>query len=109
MKKLIITNIIFVVIFILFDPILKHLGEWAGTYNLGAEMILGMLTSLLFWFFILLSLCLTLYSIIKCITRKDMKQLIPIAIFVIGFIGYMLISDSNSFWVRLVNYYINFK
>lgn len=107
MKKLIITNIIVVITFIIFDPILNYLGEWADTYNLGAEMLLGMLTPLLFGFFILLSLCLTLYSIIKCITRKDKKQLFPITIFLIGFIGYMLISDSNSFWVRLVNYYIN--
>ena len=107
MKKLIITNIIVVITFIIFDPILNYLGEWADTHNLGAEMILGMLTPFLFVFFILLSLCLTLYSIINCITTKDMKQLVPIAVFVIGVIGYMLISDSNSFWIRLVNYYIN--
>ena len=106
MKKIILTNIIVVITFILFDPLLNYLGEWADTYSLGAEMVLGILLPLLFGFFILLSLCLTLYSIVKCITRKDIKQLIPMAVFVIGVIGYMLISDSNSFWVRFVNYYI---
>ena len=109
MKKPVLTNIIVVITFILFDPLLNYLGEWADTYNLGAEMVLGMLTPLLFGFFILLSLCLTLYSIIRCITKKDMKQLIPIVIFVIGVIAYILISNSSSFWVRLVNYYINFQ
>ena len=107
MKKLILTNIIVVVTFILFDPLLNYLGEWADTYNLGAEMVLGMLTPLLFGFFVLLSLGLTLFSIIKSITNRDIKQLIPITVFVIGIIGYMFISNSNSFWVGLVNYYIN--
>lgn len=107
MKKLIITNVIVVVAFIIFDPLLNYLGEWADTYNLGAEMVLGMLTPLLFGFFILLSLGLTLFSIIKSITNRDIKQLIPITVFVIGIIGYIFISNSNSFWIRLVNYYIN--
>jgi len=108
MKKLILTNIIVVITFILFDPLLNYLGEWADTYSLGAEMVLGMFTPLLFGFFILLSLGLILFSIIKSIANKDIKQLIPITIFVIGIIGYILISNSNSFWIRLVNYYINF-
>jgi len=108
MKKLILTNIIVVITFIFFDPLLNYLGEWADTYNLGAEMVLGMVTPLLFGFFILLSLGLILFSVIKSIANKDIKQLIPITIFVIGIIGYILISNSNSFWIRLVNYYINF-
>ena len=107
MKKLILTNIIVISTFILFDPLLNYLGEWADTYNLGAEMVLGMLTPLLFGFFILLSLGLTLFSTIKSITNRDIKQLIPITVFVIGIIGYIFISNSNSFWIRLVNYYIN--
>ena len=108
MKKVILANIIVVITFILFDPLLNYLGEWADTYYLGAEMVLGMLTPLLFGFFVLLSLGLILFSIINCLIKKDIKQLIPVAIFVIGIVGYMLISDSNSFWIRLVNYYINF-
>ena len=107
MKKVILTNIIVVITFILFDPLLNYLGEWADTYNLGAEMVLGMLTPLLFGFFILLSLGLILFSIIKSIANKDIKQFIPIAIFVIGIIGYILISNSDSFWIRLVTYYNN--
>ena len=108
MKKLILTNIIVISTFILFDPLLNYLGEWADTYSLGAEMVLGMFTPLLFGFFILLSLGLILFSIIKCLIKKDIKQLIPVVIFAIGVVGYMLISNSNSFWIRLVNYYINF-
>ena len=108
MKKLILTNIIVVITFILFDPLLNYLGEWADTYSLGAEMVLGIFTPLLFGFFVLASLCLTLFSAIKCIAKKDVKQLIPVAIFIIGVVGYMVISNSNSFWIRLVNYYINF-
>jgi len=108
MKKLILTNIIVVITFFLFDPLLNCLGEWADTHSLGAEMFLGMFTPLLFGFFILLSLGLILFSVIKSIANKDIKQLIPITIFVIGIIGYILISNSNSFWIRLVNYYINF-
>jgi len=107
MKKLILTNIIVVLAFFLFDPLLNYLGEWADTYSLGAEMVLGMFTPLLFGFFILLSLGLILFSIIKSIANKDIKQLIPITIFVIGIIGYILISNSDSFWIRFVTYYIN--
>ena len=108
MKKLILTNIIVVITFIFFDPLLNYLGEWADTYNLGAEMVLGMLTPHLFGFFILLSLGLILFSIIKSLINKDIKQLIPVAIFAIGVVGYMFISNSNSSWIRLVNYYMNF-
>ncbi len=108
MKKLILTNIIVIITFILFDPLLNYLGEWADTYNLGAEMVLGMLTPLLFVFFVILALGLTVFSVIKAIVKKDIKQLIPVSIFVIGVVGYMLISNPNSFWIRLVNYYINF-
>ena len=107
MKKLILTNIIVVITFILFDPLLNYLGEWADTYSLGAEMVLGMFTPLLFGFFILLSLGLILFSIIKSIANKDIKQLIPITFLVIGIIGYILISNSDSFWIRFVTYYIN--
>ena len=78
MKKIILTNIIVVITFILFDPLLNYLGEWADTYSLGAEVVLGILTPLLLGFFILLSLCLTLYSIVKCITKKDVKHLLCI-------------------------------
>ena len=106
-KKLILINIIFISTFILFDPLLNCLGEWADTYNLGAEMFLGIFTPLLFGFFVLLSLSLILFSIIKSIAYKDIKQLIPITIFAIGIISYILVSNSNSFWIRLVNYYIN--
>ena len=108
MKKLILTNIIVISTFILFDPLLNYLREWADTYNLGAEMFLGIFTPLLFGFFVLASLCLTIFSLIKSIAKKDVKQLIPTAIYVIGVAGYMMISNSNSFWIRLVNYYINF-
>ncbi len=108
MKKLILTNIIVVITFILFDSLLNYLDKWADTYNLGAEMVLGIFTPLLFGFFVLASLCLTLFSVIKYIAKREMKQLIPVAIFVIGVVGYMLISNSNSFWIRLINYYINF-
>jgi len=107
MKKLIFINAIIVISFVVCDPLINYLAEWADTYSLGAEVVLGILTPLLLGFFILLSLCLTLYSIVKCITKKDVKQLIPIAIFILGVVVYIMISDSNSFWIRLVNYYIN--
>lgn len=107
MKRLILTNTIVVISFILFDPLLSYLLEWADTYKLGAELALGMLTYLLFGFFILLSLCLISYSIVKCIAKRDMKQLIPIVIFFLGIVGYMVISDSGSLWIKLVNYFVN--
>lgn len=107
MKKLILTNIIVVTTFILFDPLLNYLREWADTYNLGAEMFLGIFTPLLFGFFVLAALCLTIFSVVKCIAKKDVKQLVPIAVYAVGIVGYMLISNPNSFWIRLVNYYIN--
>lgn len=106
MKKISLISIIVVIAFMLFDPLLNYLRVWADTYNLGAEMILGMLTPILFIFFILLSLCLNLYSIIRCTIQKDIKQLIPVVIFSIGIITYILFSDSNSFWISLVNYYV---
>ena len=107
MKKPILTNIIVVITFILFEPLLNYLDKWTDAYSLGAEMVLGMLTPLLFVFFILLSLGLTLFSIIKSIANKDIKQLIPVIIFVVGIISYILVSNSNSFWIRFVTYYIN--
>lgn len=107
MKKLILTNIIVVSTFILFDPLLNCLREWADTYNLGAEMFLGIFTPLLFGFFVLAALSLTIFSVVKCIAKKDVKQLVPIAVYAVGIVGYMLISNPNSFWIRLVNYYIN--
>lgn len=106
MKKISLINAIVVITFILFDPLLNYLRVWADTYSLGAEMILGMLTPILFIFFILLSLCLVIYSIIRCTIKKDIKQLIPVAIFAIGIITYILFFDSNSFWISLVNYYV---
>jgi len=109
MKKLILTNTIVVVIFILFDLLLDYLDKWSDTYSLGAEMVLGMVTPPLFVFFVLLFVGLILFSIIKCIAKKDMKQLIPNVIFVIVIVGYILISDSNSFWNRLVNYWIKYQ
>lgn len=107
MKKLILTNIIVVTTFILFDPLLNYLREWADTYNLGAEMFLGIFTPLLFDFFVLAALCLTMFSVVKCIAKKDVKQLVPIAVYAVGIVGYILISNPNSFWIGLVNYYIN--
>ena len=107
MKKLVLTNTIVVILFILFDPLLSYLLEWADTYKLGAELALGMLTYLLFGFFILLSLCLISYSIVKCIVKRDMKQLIPITVFFLGIVGYMAISDSGSLWIKLVNYFVH--
>lgn len=107
MKKSIIINVIIVILFFLCDTVLNYLSEWADTYNLGAEMALGMLTPILFVTFVLLIFGLMVISVIKCIAKKNAKHLIPTAIFIVGFIAYMLISNSNSFWIRLVNYYID--
>jgi len=51
MKKLILTNTIVVVIFILFDLLLDYLDKWSDTYSLGAEIVLGLMTHPIFAFF----------------------------------------------------------
>lgn len=107
MKKTLTINIIIALLFFACDPLLNCLGEWADIYNLGAEIVLGMLTPLLFGFFVVMALCLTVFSVIKAIAKKDVKQLIPISIFAIGLVTYLLVSNSNSFWIRFVNYYFN--
>ena len=107
MKRQIITNIIIVITFFLSEHVLTFLLEWADNLPLGAEMVLGMLTQGFFICFILLILGLIAYSVIKCITKKEIKQLIPAAIIVTGIVGYILIADPNSFWVRVAGYCFN--
>ena len=108
MKKLTLININVVVAFILFDLLLNYLDKWADKYSLGAEMMLGMLTPLLFGIFIILAFCLIVFSIIKCVVKKDAKQLVQNVVLVVPAISYIFLSNSNSFWNRLVTYYLNF-
>lgn len=107
MKKTLIVNIIIVVLFLVFDPLLNFCGELADTYSLGGEMVLGMIVPVIFVMFVTVVLCSTIYSIYKSIANKDIKYFFPVLVFVVGIIVYMFISNSESFWIRLISYYMN--
>ena len=52
MKKHLVVNILVSLAFIISGPLLDKCSDWADSFSLGAEMVLGMLTPLLFGFFV---------------------------------------------------------
>ncbi len=78
MKKLILTNMIVGITFLLFEPLLNYLDKWSDKYSLGAEMVLGILSPILFAVFAALVLGLTVFSVIKAIAKKDIKKAFPL-------------------------------
>ena len=103
--KVFLANIALVVLFFLFEPLLHYLGELTDTYSLGAEIILGNCLPFLFLYFVFAALWSIGYSIVLCFKNKDIKQLTPI--WVVGAFAYVWVSDANSFWVSLIDFYVN--
>ena len=105
MKKLLIVNIFFSLAFIFSEPLLTWCGDWADAYSLGAEMALGMLIPVvlaLFILFVIFSVSISLYT---AVVTKDIKQTIPILVLVAFAIMYIALSNQDSFWVSVVEYY----
>lgn len=107
MKKTFFINTITVVLFFVFEPLLEFCGKLANTYSLGAEIVLGMAMPVLFIAFVLVALSSAIYSLCKCFVNKNIKYILPVFVLVVGAIAYVLISTPDSFWVRLVNFYLN--
>lgn len=106
MKKNLMANIIIVISFILLDPLLHFCAQWADTYNLGAEMVLGMTIPVMFAIFILWIISSIAYSLYLCVVRKDIKNIIPILVFVVGAIVYALLFNGNGLWMHVIKYYV---
>ena len=106
MKKTFFINIITVVLFFAFEPLLDFFGNLANTYSLGAEIVLGMAMPVLFILFVLVTLGSIVDSLYKSFANKNIKYILPISVFVVGAIVYVWISTPDSFWVRLVNFYL---
>lgn len=105
MKKRFVINMIIVAAFFLLEPLLEFCGDWANTYNLGAELVLGMFVPFLFASLVIAALGSALCSIAGSCRSKDIKQILPILVLVIGVIVYIWTSDSESFWIRIVDFY----
>lgn len=83
MKKNLMVNIIIVISFILLDPLLHFCAQWADTYNLGAEMVLGMVIPVIFAVLALVIICSIVYSFYLCVAQKNIKNIIPILVFLL--------------------------
>jgi len=107
MKKAILFTIIISVLFLLSDPFFNFCDDWADTYSLGAEMVFGMLTPLLFALFILFIFFFICSLLFMCFRERNAKFLIPILILAVTAVIYISFSNADSFWVRLVNFYLS--
>lgn len=105
MKKLLLVNTLVSLVFIALEPLYIWCSNWADTYSLGAEMALGMLIPVvlvIFFFFAVFSAALSLYL---AVVRKDIKQTIPILVFIIFATMYIALSTQDSLWIRVFEYY----
>jgi len=107
MKKTLIFTIIISVLFLLSDPFFTFCDDWADIYSLGAEMALGMITPLIFALFISLAFFSVCFSVFMCFRERNAKYLIPILILAVTAVIYISFSNADSFWVRLVNFYLS--
>lgn len=106
MKKNLMVNIIIVISFILLDSLLHFCAQWADTYNLGAEMVLGMVIPVIFAVLALAIICSIVYSFYLCVAQKNIKNIIPILVFVMGAIVYALLFNGNGLWMHVIKYYV---
>ena len=107
MRKAFFTNGILVAAFIMSVPLLSYLGVLADIYSLGAEIVLGNCLPLILLFFIFMAMRSVVYSIINCYKNKDVKQLLPNIVLVIGFVVYVFLFNSNSLWWDVIDFYLN--
>lgn len=105
MKKTIIFTIIISVLFLLSDPFFTLCGDWADTYSLGAEMVLGIITPFLFALFVLFVFLFVCFLIFMFFREQNAKHLIPIMILAVTAVIYISFSNADSFWVSLINFY----
>ncbi|MBQ4556770.1 MAG: hypothetical protein IJA60_03880 [Clostridia bacterium] len=107
MKKTAYFNLGLLALFFILDPFFNFCIGWADTFSLGAEIVLGMATPLIFIAFAICVLLSTAYSIYKCISRKNIKELSPIGILLVGAVIYVLCFIPGGFWYELVSFYFN--
>lgn len=106
MKKATCFNTVLIALFFILDPFFNFCREWTDTYSLGAEIVLGMATPLIFIFFVLCALISITYSIYKCVKERNLKELFPVCIILIGAVLYILCFTPEGFWSELVNFYL---
>lgn len=104
MKKHLAVNTLVFLSFIVSEPLLTRCGDWADTYSLGAEMVLGMLIPLIFTMFILFAILSVSLALYKAIVTKDIKQTIPILVLIAFITLYITLSTQDSLWVRFIEY-----
>ena len=106
MKKHLIVNTLVSLAFIGLEPLYIWCSNWADTYSLGAEMVLGMLLPVIIALFILFAMFSMAISLYLAIAGKDAKQTLPILVFVVFAAIYIALATKDSFWVRVFEYYI---
>ena len=105
MKKLLILNILVSLAFIASEPLMTWCGNWADSYSLGAEMALGMLIPVVLFAFILYVIFSISMSLYIAVVKKDIKQIIPILVLIAFAIAYIALSNQDSLWIRVFEYY----
>lgn len=106
MKKHLIVNTLVSLACIGLEPLYVWCGNWADTYSLGAEMVLGMLLPVVLALFILFAMFSVALSLYLAIVGKDIKQTLPILVFVVFAAIYLALATKDSFWVRVFEYYV---
>ena len=107
MKKTLIFTIIVSVLFLLSDPFFTFCDKWADIHSLGAELALGLITPWMFLSFISCAFFFVGSSAFMCFRERNAKHLIPILILAVTAVVYISFSNADSFWVRLVNFYLS--
>ena len=105
MKKLLMENILVSLAFIVSEPIMTWCDNWADSYSLGAEMALGMLMPVVLFAFILFIIFSVSLSLHLAVVTKDIKQTIPILALIAFAIIYIALSNQDSLWIRVFEYY----
>lgn len=105
MKKHLAMNTLVFLAFIVSEPLLTWCGDWADTYSLGAEMLLGMLIPVILFLFFLFAIFSVFVSLYKAVAAKDIKQIIPVLVLVAFVVTYIALSTQDSFWLSVIEYY----
>lgn len=105
MKKHLLVNTVVSLAFIVSEPIMTRCGDCADSYSLGAEMALGMLMLVVLFFFVLFVIFSVSLSLYIAVVTKDIKQIIPILVLAAFMIMYIALSNQDSLWIRVIEYY----
>ncbi len=106
MKKHLIINILISIVFIILDPLFVWCGNWADTYSLGAELILGMIEPAVLLAFVIFFIGSACFSFIRCFKERKAINIVPLVVLIAFVLLYVFISTENSTWIRVMDFYI---